>query len=866
MKPSSRWLWLLLLLPLAAGVARLRFNVEVLDLLPGELPAVQGLKLYNQNFANARELLITVHAPDAEAAEHAARNIAESLRHEAELIASVTWQPPWLEQPGEAAELFAFLWLNQPPEIFGALTNRLAGPSLAATLDAARERLATSLSPEDIGRLGYDPLELTRLPAAVAGAAPGFAPAQDFFASAGGTFRVIFVKAWSDLASYRECLAWLQGIKAAVEAIRAGYQVPEDVAISYTGRPAFVAEISSGMEHDITSSVAGTAGIIALLFWWAHRRFQPLLWLLALLVGILGCTLALGGLLFGTLSVMSVGFAAILLGLAVDYGMVLYQEALSAPGATPAAVRRELAPSIGYSALTTAGAFAILNFSGLPGLAQLGSLVAIGVALAAGVMLYCYLPPLIGGKVGAALGRATVSSDAGTTVTPGATPESESPIANRQSPIADGQPPTADRQSPLADGQPPTADRQSPTADGPSRRGSQPSAIGDWRLAIAEVVTVALVFGTLLTLAEGLPRLDHTANSLRPRHSSAYATLQEIKSRIGPAEEPLWLLIAGKDEAEASRRLGEVEPVLQRAQADGQIASYTLPTSLWPRADFQAANLATARALVGQRESLRAAATAHGFTAESLALTEQMLEVWSRAAASPGVFWPTNTLSRWILDKLVARTSESFYALGLVYPATNSAAASAAAQLSPLASRLSQEGVWLSGWEALGEALLAVVKHDFWRVALPMLALICGSLVLAFRRAAEVLLSLATLALSALCLFAVMRLAGWSWNLMNLMALPLLLGMGVDYSIHMQWALRRHGGDVRAVRRVTGRALFLCGGTTIAGFGSLTWSSNAGMASLGQVCATGVACAMLIAIWLLPEWWRWVAGRRSAQG
>ncbi len=830
MKLSSRWLWLLLLLPLAAGVARLRFNVEVLDLLPGELPAVQGLKLYNQNFANARELLITVRAPDAEAAEHAARSIAESLRHEAELIASVTWQPPWLEHPGEAAELFAYLWLNQPPEIFAALTNRLAGPSLAATLDAARERLATSLSPEDIGRLGYDPLELTRLPAAVAGAARGFAPRQDFFASADGTFRVIFVKAWSDLASYRECLAWLQGIKAAVGAIRAGYQIPDNVVVSYTGRPAFVAEISSGMERDITSSVAGTAGIIALLFWWAHRRFRPLLWLLALLVGILSCTLALGGLLIGTLSVMSVGFAAILLGLAVDYGLVLYQEALSTPGATPAEIRRDLGPSIGYSALTTAGAFAILNLSGLPGLAQLGSLVAIGVALAAVVMLYCYLPPLIGGKVNGAQGRAAVPGDAGATVTPGSTPESESPIANRQ-----------------------------------PRGARQPSAIGDWRLAMPWVITAALLVGALTVLSRGLPRLDHTANSLRPRHSSAYATLQEIKSRIGPAQEPLWLLIAGKNEGEVSRRLGEVEPALQRAQADGQIASYTLPTGLWPRADFQEANRDAARLVIGEREILRAAARSHGFTGESLSLTEQMLEVWARAGASPGVFWPTNTLSRWILDKLVARTPESFYALGLVYPATNSVAATAAAKLSPLASRLPQAGVWLSGWEALGEALLAVVKRDFWRVALPMLALICGSLVLAFRRATEVLLSLATLALSALCLFAIMRLAGWSWNLMNLMALPLLLGMGVDYSIHMQWALRRHGGDVRAVRQVTGRALFLCGATTIAGFGSLAWSSNAGMASLGQVCAAGIACAMLISIWLLPEWWRQVARARSTQ-
>ena len=52
-----------------------------------------------------------------------------------------------------------------------------------------------------------------------------------------------------------------------------------------------------------------------------------------------------------------------------------------------------------------------------------------------------------------------------------------------------------------------------------------------------------------------------------------------------------------------------------------------------------------------------------------------------------------------------------------------------------------------------------------------------------------------------------MALAGWNWNLMNLMALPLMLGTGVDYTIFIQLALRRHGGDLAAVRRSVGRAL-----------------------------------------------------------
>ena len=88
------------------------------------------------------------------------------------------------------------------------------------------------------------------------------------------------------------------------------------------------------------------------------------------------------------------------------------------------------------------------------------------------------------------------------------------------------------------------------------------------------------------------------------------------------------------------------------------------------------------------------------------------------------------------------------------------------------------------------------------------------------------------------------------------MALPLILGTGVDYSIFMQLALRRHGGDLSLVRRSVGRALVLCGGTAMAGFGSLGLSSNPGMASLGRVCAVGIGANMLFSVFLLPAWWR----------
>ncbi|HYV32221.1 MAG TPA: MMPL family transporter, partial [Candidatus Binatia bacterium] len=394
-RPSRHWLWLLLLVPMGLGLWRLRFDVEVLNLLPDNLPVVEGLKLYQQNFSNARELIVTVSAAEAEQAETSARTIFQALRRRPDLVAEATWTPPWLERPQQAAELIAFLWFNQPPALFTQLGDRLTGQSLTNTLAEARDALATSLSPNDLALRGYDPLNLMQLPQITLASAPSFGSGSEYFASADGTFRVLFAKASGDLVSYKNCVKWLDQVKRLIESVRSPGDFPPNVVVRYTGRPAFVAEIGGGMEQDMAGPSAGTLAVIALLFYLAHRRWRPLFWLLALLLMILAGTLALGGLVYGTLNVVSLGFASILLGLAEDFGIVLYQEAQTHPHLSIHQICRESAPGIFWSTVTTAGAFLLLNLSALPGLGQLGTLVAIGVALAAVVMLFAYLPPLL---------------------------------------------------------------------------------------------------------------------------------------------------------------------------------------------------------------------------------------------------------------------------------------------------------------------------------------------------------------------------------------------------------------------------------------------------------------------------------------
>ena len=787
------WLWSLLALPLAIGLARLRFDTDVLNLLPPELPVVRALQLQQKYLSPARSLFITVRGTDPERVATSTKAVAARLRAASHLARSVRAQPPWLEQPADSAENLAWLWLQQPTDELAALAGRLDPGRVSAELIAVREHLATSLDPQEIARTSYDPLGFSRLPTA-ADTPTGFDEGVGIFVNVDGTFRVVEVEPVHPRMSYREATGWLDEVRTEAQAAVASEssESATDIQLAYAGSPAFVSEISSGMERDLKNSVLSTALMIAGMFWLAHRSWRPLGWLLVGLGLTLAITLALGGLIFGTLNVISVGFAAVLMGLAVDYGLVSYQEAVATPGASPAEVRGAVARGIWYSAGTTAGTFLLLGFAGLPGLAQLGQLTALGLLVGAVVMLYFYLP-----RVCPARGKPSAIH------VPGDVPQS----------------------------------LERPRVGWPT-----------W--IVLGLVTVTMIFGSW-------PRLQKTDDPLRPRNSLAYAALDELQIQLGRTNETVRLLFAGMDLTKVGREMAVARRVLSAAQSRGEVRSFELPDAFWPRPEFAATNRVIVQTLVSRSEKLRSELNRAGFATNAAALMNAVLASWDRFSNSSPSDWPTNASARWLSGQFSARTADGgWLAVGTVHPT---------AKGFKIESVGFPDGVTAGSWERLSELL---ADHVLKRVAI-LVTLIAGALVgclwLAFRRIHEVLLGLAALALSFALLLSLMTWTQSSWNLLSLVALPLLLGSSVDSTIHMQLALRRHRGNRTAVWRTTGKALLLCAGANIAGFGSLAWSSNLGLASLDVICAVGVGCVFVVCVGLLPSWWRAVAPPEAEQ-
>ncbi len=124
-------------------------------------------------------------------------------------------------------------------------------------------------------------------------------------------------------------------------------------------------------------------------------------------------------------------------------------------------------------------------------------------------------------------------------------------------------------------------------------------------------------------------------------------------------------------------------------------------------------------------------------------------------------------------------------------------------------------------------------------------------LLLDFRKLHTALLAMVPLAAGCVAMLGVMALTGIKVNYMNIFAVPLVLGIGIDDGVHIIHRFRREGNfDVTLSR--TGRAVFLTSLTTGIGFGSMIFARMQGFASMGIALSIGVMACFITSVFLLP--------------
>jgi hopanoid biosynthesis associated RND transporter like protein HpnN len=148
---------------------------------------------------------------------------------------------------------------------------------------------------------------------------------------------------------------------------------------------------------------------------------------------------------------------------------------------------------------------------------------------------------------------------------------------------------------------------------------------------------------------------------------------------------------------------------------------------------------------------------------------------------------------------------------------------------------------------------LRAMKHGFLWAGLYALIAMVLVLLLDFGNVKHMLIALLPLGMGIVATLGLMVLAGYSLNPANMIAFPLILGVGADNGVHVLHDYRSRGkGDRYFLASSTGRGIMVAALTTILGFGTLMIASHRGLASLGLILTLGVTCCMLTALVFLP--------------
>ncbi len=146
----------------------------------------------------------------------------------------------------------------------------------------------------------------------------------------------------------------------------------------------------------------------------------------------------------------------------------------------------------------------------------------------------------------------------------------------------------------------------------------------------------------------------------------------------------------------------------------------------------------------------------------------------------------------------------------------------------------------------------AVVKA-FQQAFISALIVISLILLIIMRNPVDVIYLLIPLLLAGLLTVATVIIFDMRFNFANIIALPLLLGIGVDNGIHMIWRVRR---GIKAKHNLlttsTTRAVIVSALTTVVSFGNLSFSMHPGTASMGKLLTIGMIFTLITTLIVLP--------------
>lgn len=796
-------------------ITRMKLDSEVLNLLPGGFESVEGLKVYNRDFAQVRDLTFALvsQPEDADKLEEFAPLFAKRLREQpwcTRVLAGIPIETP--EGVRDLQSIAAPLLLNLEPVNFDQTLSLLQPAKIKERLHRLREEIEAG-SPRPQIELGLDPLGVIA-PALKPFASNASIEEDQPLTSPDRTTRVFLSVTNQPGIGAFDCQKLMREVKAFQLKAHEGWD-GGPLQILVTGRSAYVAEISLSMRHDIIITLLGSIFLVSGVFYAGFRRWLPLL---GMGISLLLCclvALAAGLLIFHELNMVTVGFCAILIGLGVDFAILVFgryqqarDEGVDHPGAVSEAVKG-LGKAIFFGALTTAVGFLALMLAGSRGFTQLGVLIALGIAFAGVFMMtvfFLFLP------------------------------------------------------------------RKSPVHQGDWMFTLVKNYVRWAVLHPARVLWISTPLLLVLTAVAVSPKpplvFDISTQSMEPKRSDAGYALKTIMEKMPTRWEPVIGIVKAGDAQQLHDYWQKVEPRWSELQAAGKIKGFSTPAALalsprrlqTNRQKLQGVNFSAAR------EALETALAAEGFSRETFesgfALLDQLkgaadpsmpLPDWREALPQSSGWW-------FLIDRYFAH--DPLLTTGFV---TTNEPVATQEQKEMLHRELPVPGVpmVLSGWSFTLTDLVPWSHRQLILISGLMALFDVTLLALLYRDWRLWLIQVATLAMAVCAMIASMKLLQIPLNLLNVLAFRLVLAIGVDYGIYvlLVWQKARQlDHDVAGVVK----PVILAGLTAICGFGSLGAANNPTLAGLGYACALGLFWSLAATIFFTlpaaaaaePKSWR----------
>jgi predicted RND superfamily exporter protein len=795
-----------------AGASRIHFDPDILNLIPQNNRQVNEFRKVLKDLGTLDNHVVVFHLPkgaDINAYDSLIDEIAAGYR-KSPRIEEVQYRIP---NPLDFVDLIlprALLFLT--PEQLTLVEQKLSDQGIRESVARNRTLLQTPQGMALKQLVQYDPFNL----------APIF---MDKFQSASGGFRIdassgYYVSAdhtmllmlakpkrpAQDVPFGKALLA--EGSLIEARALKNFTRDHPDVAppiIEHTGGYQIAAGDADLIRGDVVINVLGSFFGVLFLFLYAFRRPASVAYAALPMALGLALTFGIAGVVYGTLSSASAGFAALLAGLGIDFITVLYGRYVDERnrGATMShglivAMRSSL-PGITVAAVTTAATFYAFLATDFRGMTQLGFLTGTGILffLACTAIL---LPALIVMSERKAEKRAPKlylhSFGSGTII---------------------------------------DAATRNPRA----------------------TVWIWVVFVALCGVSATRIRFSDNIQDLRAKGNIGVVNQEKVTKKFGQSFEFMMYVIQGKSLDDVIQRTHAITNDLKPLVADKTIASYQSIASFVPPMDQQRAVMqrteadrATTYNFERINTTFRAALNENGFRPD---VYDNYMRLFAQTIA------PKEPIT---IDKLndpdllaftsrfVKKTPEGWMSVTYLYPTGGKWPRDVPASLLALNDKHPDE--ILTGINLVSGTLRRIVRADAIRSTIIGLIAVLLIMVISFRRAIPAMLVFVPFIAGAMAMLGLMALFGLQFNFMNIFVGLMIIGCGTDYAVYILHRYDENPAEFADTARETGKAVVTAALTTVVGYGSFALSHYPGLRSIGYASFFGIFFSGLAAITLLP--------------